>query len=101
MRSAQPAETNFGCGCCLQSVLGGKNGGGTFEYGFRISPWLVTTPGANALPLLNQEGSFRSARPDERASYSKDTGYPTMCMKTHRDQEIRGLATKVYVADTK
>ncbi len=42
----------------------------------------VTTPGANAPPLLNQERSGCSARPDVRPSPAKDADYPTMYMKT-------------------
>jgi hypothetical protein len=47
-----------------------------------VGRWRVTTPGAHASPLLNQERSRCSARPDVRPSPSKGVSYPTMCMKT-------------------
>ena len=49
--------------------------------GRAVGRWLVTTPGANAPPLLNQEGSLWSA-PGWAPSPPEDAVLAMMYMKT-------------------
>ena len=59
---------------CQVHLSGGLNGR------LKNSPPQITTPALNAPPLLNQEGSLRSAGMDTLTP-GRETAYPTMCIK--------------------